>query len=134
MSQINIRGAKRGPLIDLLSRTDLRHNHELYVCSCYFDIRSAKVLIRDVLSAIKISSVSIFIDRREAILIGVVELNRFMAEINKLVKTKLLVVDHHHLFHTKAYAVVSMLDGECRRGSLVVGSANLLSHKIKQFT
>lgn len=125
MTQINMYIRKRNKLVDLLVKTDLRHKHELYICSCYFNADSAKKVIKDLVDAIKITRVSLFIDRREAILKGASELKQFLAEAKKIVETNMLVVDHSPLFHTKAYAVVSMVDGDCRCGSLVVGSANL---------
>lgn len=125
MTQTNIYANKRGQLVRLLSKTDLRRNHELYICSCYFDIASAKKLIKELVDNIKISRATVLIDRREAILTGSSELKKFVAEISKTVETNLRIVNHGPLFHTKAYAVSYAPDGHYKCGSLVIGSANL---------
>ena len=126
--QINIKSRKSTLLVSLLTRTDKRRHHTLYICSCYFDAEAAKKLIRDVEKEVKLNAVVIYVDRRQALSIGKADLESFLSNIRRTstVSTALLyIVDSDELFHTKAYALIAQEDHVYHCGSLVIASANL---------
>jgi len=124
--QLHIKSNKQDVLIDLLLKTpDKRRKHFLYLTSCYFTPASAQKIIDDLDGSIRLSCVTIYIDRKTAISLGYEALNN----ICKTDKIKLFAVNTECLFHSKAYALISFdqddANNEIRCGSLVVGSANL---------
>ena len=123
-NSLNIRSKKRGLIIERLRRADMRRSHKLYIHTCYFSVDAAKKLISDVRSAISITEIQIYIDKREAIKISYDGLNEFVKSFRGI-DVKLWIVNADKLFHSKAYAVVCESEETIQSGSLVVGSGNL---------
>lgn len=124
-NQLHIKANKKTKLIDLLLRTqDKRRYHHLYLASCYFTPESAKDIICKLSDAIRLTGVTVYIDRKTATLHGSKALTRFCKSNGFGIE--LFAVDSSSLFHSKAYALVSYDESnEIYCGSLVVGSANL---------
>ena len=125
-NKFHITTFKKSRLLNLLSETiDKRRYHNLYLTSCYISLDSAKKIIVDINKIVLLSEVYIYIDRKSAIAIGGNKLTSFCNSF-KNVKVTLYSVETKHLFHSKAYALISFDENEeiyC--GSLVIGSANL---------
>lgn len=124
-NQLHIRANKKDKLIELLLKTqDKRRYHNLYLTSCYFTPESAKEIIAKVSETIRLSCVTIYMDRKTAVLHGAKVLAKFCK--NSPVDTEVFAVESETLFHSKAYALVAY-EGtdQIYCGSLVVGSANL---------
>ena len=125
-NHINIRSLKKSKLIELLMKSpDKRRRHCLYIASCYFTPDSARSLINSMNEAINLTETKIYIDRKTASYIGKPILLKFCNSF-KHIEVNLYAVETAHLFHTKAYAIISKDDDNlivC--GSLVIGSANL---------
>ena len=102
--------------------------YKLVLVSCYFTTKVAIRLIKNFLSFI--DRVEIYIDRGEALKIGKNNLDSWLIEINKLVKTDLKISNSNHLFHAKAYCLLS---NDNQKGSLVIGSANLTNNGLLSF-
>jgi hypothetical protein len=101
---------------------------KLVLVSCYFTTKVATRLIKNFLNFIDL--VEIYIDRGEALKIGENNLDSWLIEINKLVKTDLKISNSNHLFHAKAYCLLS---NDNQKGSLVIGSANLTNNGLLSF-
>lgn len=125
-NQINIKSRKNSKLLELLLKgVDKKYNHTLYLASCYFSPDSAIKLISDVSRLVKLKNVILYIDRKTALAIGKIELQRVCDKFHEL-NVQLYAVDTATLFHTKAYALISNnKDGSIYRGSLIIGSSNL---------
>jgi len=123
---LNIKSFKKSRLVELLLNTeDKRRYHSLYLSSCYFNLESAMELINEIGRSIHIYEVVIHVDRKEAISIGKVELEKFCNSF-KSFKVNFYAVDANSLFHSKLYALISYdNNGDVFCGSLVIGSANL---------
>lgn len=124
--KFNIKNKKSAKLLDLISKTDKRRIHDLYLCSCYFSTKAISLLIDDIRKKtnIKIGDVHVYVDRRSALAAEEAE----FAKIRKWATSNnffFKIVDDGQLFHTKAYALVSTINGDVQSGSLVIGSANL---------
>lgn len=125
-NKLHIKTNKKTMLVDLLSKSqDRRRFHHLYLTSCYFTPESAKELIGMIGEQFKcLAGVTVFIDRKTATLHGKKVLSRFCKSTDYSVE--LFAVNSFNLFHSKAYAVISLDESdEIYCGSLVVGSANL---------
>ena len=123
--QLHIRTRKKTKLVDLLLKAqDKRRCYHLYLTSCYFTPETAKNIIGKLCESIRLTGVTVYIDRKTATLHGSKVLTKFCKNGN--LEIKLFAVDSAILFHSKAYALVSYSESnEIYCGSLVVGSANL---------
>ena len=112
-------------MVDLLFKAqDKRRCYHLYLTSCYFTPESAKNIIGKLSESIRLTGVTVYIDRKTATLHGSKVLTKFCKNSN--LQIELFAVDSGILFHSKAYALVSYGESnEIYCGSLVVGSANL---------
>jgi hypothetical protein len=124
MNTICVRSNKKSIIVGLLAKCDRRRSgYKLIIHTCYFDNNAAKALIKSIRSVINISEFSLYIDNNEA--------SKFYFELKELaqhfrgIKTSIKVVCEGSLFHSKAYCVTSVEDGEIISGSLVLGSGNL---------
>jgi len=124
---IIIKNSKKNKLITLLSNIDKRKSYQLYIATCYFNLRSASNLIRDLVDKVKLENISIYIDKKEAFKIGKETIKQWLLNINKKtdIEINLFPVDTSYLFHSKAYSLVRINEDEEIEGVLVVGSANL---------
>jgi hypothetical protein len=125
-NKFNIKGNKSAKLIELLSKTDKRRVHDLYLCSCYFSAEAIKLLNDEIQDKtnIKIGNIYVYVDRRSALSAGHDEIER-IKNWEKNNNFFFRIVDSEVLFHTKAYALISEDKDEIQSGSLVIGSANL---------
>lgn len=122
---IHIATNKTDALVDLLTKSpNKKRNYSLYLTSCYFTTKSAKLLIKRLAEIVRLQSIEIYIDRKSAIAIGKEALLRFCKPYHAI-PMQLHAVETTHLFHSKAYALVARSKNEIIDGSLVVGSANL---------
>lgn len=123
---LNINEEKKENLLFELKKVDKRKIYNLYLLSCYFNPKSIVDIVLGVSEFAIINEAYVYIDRREAIFAGV-DLNKKIIDSFKRIKErinyKIRVVDSDALFHTKAYALISV-DSDTN-GSLVIGSANL---------
>ncbi|WP_262966127.1 restriction endonuclease PLD domain-containing protein [Methylobacter psychrophilus] len=124
-NQLHIRACKKTKLVNLLLKVqDKRRCYHLYLTSCYFTPESAKNIIGKLSESIRLTGVTVYIDRKTATLHGNKVLTRFCK--NNSLEIELFAVNSAILFHSKAYALVSYDESnEIYCGSLVVGSANL---------
>ena len=117
---------KKKSLIDYLLK-DL-NKYELYhliLVSCYFNLESAKTLIKSLQTeSVDITKVSIYIDRGSAIKIGKDNILKWIKEtsISLELEINFKIPKTSNLFHAKAYCLLS---DDYTDGSLVLGSANL---------
>ncbi|MHB1666488.1 restriction endonuclease PLD domain-containing protein [Thiomonas sp.] len=125
-NKFNIKGNKSGKLIELLSKTDKRKVHDLYLCSCYFSVDAIKSINQDIQKekSIKINNTYVYVDRRAALSARPYDIQKIKSWESKNSNFSLRVVDSSALFHTKAYALISCKEDK-PSGSLVIGSANL---------
>lgn len=126
-NKFNIKGNKSAKLIELLSKTDKRRVHDLYLCSCYFSAEAIKLLNDEMQdkTSIKIGNIYVYVDRRAALSAGRDEIERIKKWEKNNSNFFFRIVDSEALFHTKAYALISEDKDEIQSGSLVIGSANL---------
>lgn len=124
LSMINVKERKLDRLIDLLlSNIDRRLKYDLYIASCYFNIDSAAVLLKLIVKhqlKVKISSVNLYINRSEAVLIDQEYFDGFIEQFEGF-SLKILIIDEPNFFHSKLYCLTS----SDYIGNIVVGSANL---------
>ena len=120
---------KKKYLLDsLTNNTDKEKNYTLYLVSCYFNPKSAKSIISDLLNEeIKLSNVKILIDRGTAIGRGKNELLKWQAELSDdfQLNIDLQAVNSNDLFHVKAYF---LKENNNTHSNLVIGSANLTEY------
>ena len=105
--------------------SDIINNKEyhLILVSCYFILDSAEELINELLNRqIKISKISIYIDRGAAIKAGKEKINKWIKNFPKSINVSFKVSNISSLFHAKAYC---LLADDSTYGRLVIGSANL---------
>lgn len=126
INKININHLKFKRLVELLLKeSDKKFFHTLYLTSCYFSIKSASLIVEEISKIVRLQGVCIYIDRKVALGIDAEELRRFIKNYAKYGLT-FYAVDTNHLFHSKAYALISFdRKNDIRRGSLVIGSSNL---------
>lgn len=129
MSFFNSSNNKLHYLVKELCEVDKRKRYSLHIATCYFNVESAIRLLDAVSrSNIKITKVSIYIDRKEAIRCGVTQLYDFTKNNRISAETKIYAVRSEPLFHTKGYCLLSDQNSRRRQtieGKLLIGSANL---------
>lgn len=124
-NSLHIKSQKKQRLVELLTQTDRRRYHTLYLCSCYFSIEAATTLVNEISELIRLHSVKVYIDRKSAIEYGGEDLDNFCSSFDGL-EVSLYAVESNALFHSKSYALIAFDESSnvfC--GSLVLGSANL---------
>lgn len=107
--------------------TDIVKNktYHLILVSCYFKLNAARELIQLLNKEIKISKISIFIDRGAAINLGRESIEEWIEKIPQAINVSFQVSNSGNLFHAKAYCLLSAEADDLTCGRLVIGSANL---------
>jgi hypothetical protein len=115
---------KQKLLVDfLLSDNVTDKKHHLILVSCYFNLESADAIIQALQEKISLDKISIYIDRGEAICIGLDKINDWITnKCSNNIEISFKVNKSSSLFHAKAYCLFS---DASKKGSLVIGSANL---------
>jgi hypothetical protein len=116
---------KKKKLVELLSHIDKKRKYNFYIASCYFDLRTASYLIKDIYKeGIHIERIKIYIDKKEVFRIGKNNIQQWLNRINKKYSFNidLFPVVAPKLFHTKIYALIAC---NFLSGVLISGSANL---------
>ena len=126
MPSFNSDSYKLDHLVNELCEVDRRRRYSLHIATCYFSVEAAKKLLKKVVRAnITITEVHIYIDRKEAIKIGINELKSFMNRSSSY-RTTVYAVRSESLFHTKGYCLLSDNDFPTHHvGKLIIGSFNL---------
>ncbi|MBO1063274.1 MULTISPECIES: hypothetical protein [Nostocales] len=115
---------KQQLLVNFLLRGNvIGEKHHLILVSCYFNLKSANAIIKALQEKINLYKISIYIDRGEAICIGLDEINNWIKNTHfHNIEISFKVNNSSSLFHAKAYCLFS---DTSKKGSLVLGSANL---------
>ncbi len=113
---------KQSALLDAFGRCDKRRKYHLYLASCYFTERSARVLINTIREQFHIINVEIWLDRKTALAEGPGKLDNFARKQH----VEIFVANTTRLFHTKGYCLVSWDEhNDVVDGCVAIGSANL---------
>lgn len=118
---------KKKNLLKLLSNVDKKRKYNFYIATCYFDLRTASYLIKDIYKErINIETVEIYIDKKEVFRIGKNNIQQWLNRVNKKYSFNIYLfpVVAPKLFHTKVYALIAC---NFLSGVLICGSANLTS-------
>lgn len=110
----------------LTNETDPQVKYSLFLVTCYFNAKSATSIIEPLIKRVKISSISLLIDKHEAIknLEILVDLQKKNQSI--FYDFRVWIVDGKTLFHPKLYSLICFSqNGEVTSGNLVFTSANL---------
>ena len=115
---------KQQLLVDfLLHGNVIDEKYHLILVSCYFNLESTNTIIQVLQKKISLCKISIYIDRGEAICIGLDKINDWIKnKHSNNIEISFKVNNSSSLFHAKAYCLFS---DTSKKGSLVVGSANL---------
>lgn len=121
-------------LTDSLAKVYKTKKYYLFICTCYFNTEIAEKFIEDLISReIHIRKVFIFVDRKEAIQIGIDEFNNLTSKFSDL-SLDIKAIDVNGLFHSKIYALINIKNDVAVNGSLTITSANLTNAGIVKKT
>ena len=112
-------------LVDALAQCDRRRRYYLSLVTCYCNPVAFQTIIDSILERdLNIAAIYLYIDRRNAISIGV-ETLRTLEHANPDLLS-IYAVKGSRLFHTKGYCLAAYdASGYVARGTLALGSANL---------
>ena len=114
---------KMSSLVDSLTAVDRRRPYRLSVATCYCNTQALRTFIDAIACRIRISGISLYLDRKDAIKIGYDELHLLREDYGAILS--IFAVRSGRLFHTKGYCLAAYKDEQLVEARLAIGSSNL---------
>lgn len=118
--------------VDSLDKRQQRR-HELWILSCYVDLKAVQALVRDLAERVRLVEVYLAFDYSEVYRYGPSNLNKELGYLKQSCTKRDIEFDccfltvPSGLVHAKGYAVFQRVEEEIADGVLLLGSANLTS-------
>lgn len=114
---------KMRSLVHALTAVDRRRLYSLSIATCYCNPKALRAFIDAILGHLRISKISVYLDRKDALRIGCDELWSLQEDYGVILSIS--AVRAGRLFHTKGYCLARCDGDNLIEGRLAIGSANL---------